>query len=139
LALVAFFLIPTLGAVSAYPHLHTPELTQLSAWARSSTPRDAVFLFADAGKQLPPGIFRAEAQRAVYVDWKGGGQVNYLTGFAQQWCSRWSQMMAAPYAPQDVSRYRSLGIDYVVLSPPHRLPERAPVFENSRYVAYQLN
>jgi len=138
-AVAAFFLIPTLGAVRAYPLLHTPELAQLSAWARSSTPRDAVFLFADAGKQLPPGIFRAEAQRAVYVDWKGGGQVNYLTGFAQQWWSRWSQMMAGPYAPQDVSQYRKLGIDYVVLSPAHRLRDRPPVFENSRYVAYALN
>ena len=75
--IAAFFLIPTLGGVPPYPHLHTPELEQLSAWARASTPRDAMFLFADAGKRLEPGIFRTEARRAIYVDWKGGGQVNY--------------------------------------------------------------
>jgi len=137
-ACAAFFLIPTLGGVSMYPRLHTPELAQLSTWARSSTPRDAVFLFAGAGKQLAPGVFRAEGQRAVYVDWKGGGQINYLAGFAQQWWSRWSQTMAEPFSPQDVALYRPLGIDYVVLSPPQNLPGRVPVFENSRYVVYRV-
>src|SRR5207302_2788868 len=81
-AAAAFFVIPWLGGVANYPRLHTPEMAQLCAWARSSTPRDAVFLFPDAGRAVYPGIFRSEAQRAVYVDWKGGGQVNYLKEFA---------------------------------------------------------
>ena len=137
-AAAAFFLIPTLGAVSMYPRLHTPQLAQLSAWARSATPRDAVFLFADAGKHLQPGIFRAEAERAIYVDWKGGGQVNYLTELGQQWWSRWHQVMAKPFDPRDVAHYRSLGIDYVVLAPRDRLPGRAPVFENSLFLVYAI-
>jgi len=71
---------PSVPAMLArYPHLHTPELAQLSDWARANTPKDAVFLFADSGRNLAPGIFRSEALRAVYVDWKGGGQVNYFT------------------------------------------------------------
>ncbi|HUE21644.1 MAG TPA: hypothetical protein VMQ86_08180, partial [Bryobacteraceae bacterium] len=85
-AMTGFFLVPTLGGASTHPQLHTRELAQLSAWARASTSADAVFLFADGGKQLQPGIFRSEALRAVYVDWKGGGQVNYLTDLGQQWC-----------------------------------------------------
>jgi hypothetical protein len=137
-AIAGFFLVPALGAVSSHPRLHTPELARLSAWARASTPPDAVFLFADAGKQLQPGIFRSEALRAVYVDWKGGGQVNYLTDIGEQWWTRWQQVLAAPFDPRNVARYRALGIDYIVLSPRDRLPERAPVFENAAYLVYPL-
>jgi hypothetical protein len=135
-AAAAFFVVPMLGRVSAHPQLHTNELAQLSGWARASTPRDAVFLFGDAGRQLQPGIFRSEALRAVYVDWKGGGQVNYLAGLGEQWWSRWQQVTAAQFQPSDVIRYRKLGIDYLVLS--HRLADRTPVFENSAYLVYAL-
>jgi hypothetical protein len=137
-AMAGFFLVPTLGGVSTHPRLHTPELAQLSAWARASTPRDAVFLFADAGKQLQPGIFRSEALRAVYVDWKGGGQVNYLMDLGEQWWARWQQVLATPFDPRNVARYGPLGIDYIVLSPRSRLPDRAPVFENGGYLVYAL-
>jgi hypothetical protein len=137
-AVAAFFVIPWLGRVGTYPRLHTPELSGLSTWARASTPRDAVFLFADAGKQLQPGIFRSEALRAVYVDWKGGGQVNYLPELGELWWSRWQQTMAAPFRPADVARDHALGIDYVVLSPANRLADRTPVFENTGYVVYAL-
>jgi hypothetical protein len=135
-AVAAFLLIPSLGAVRTHPHLHTPELAQLSAWARGSTPRDAVFLFADAGKSLEPGIFRGEALRAIYVDWKGGGQVNYLADLGEQWWMRWQQVLAAPFDPRNVPRFSSLGIDFIVLSPRHRLPDRTPVFENPAYLVY---
>jgi hypothetical protein len=137
-AMAAFLAVPTLGRVSTHPQLHTPELAQLSAWARGSTPRDAVFLFGNSGRQLQPGIFRAEALRAVYVDWKGGGQVNYLAGLGEQWWSRWRQAMAAPFQPGDVARYRALGIDYLVLPPGNRLPNRTPVFANTAYLVYAV-
>jgi hypothetical protein len=138
-AIGGFFLVPTLGAVRTHPPLHTPELAQLSAWARASTPRDAVFLFADADRQLQPGIFRSQALRAVYVDWKGGGQVNYLTDLGVEWWTRWQRVLAAPFDPRDVARYRPLGIDYIVLSPRNRLPDAAPVFENMGYLVYALS
>jgi hypothetical protein len=138
-AMAGFFLIPTLGGVRSHPQLHTPELAELTAWARASTPPDAVFLFADAGKQLQPGIFRSEALRAVYVDWKGGGQINYLTELGEQWWSRWQQVqMTAPFEPGNVAHYRSLGVDYIVLSPRNRIAERAPAFENGAYLVYAL-
>ncbi len=138
-AIAGFFVVPTLGGVATHPRLHTPELARLSAWARASTPPDAVFLFADAGKQLQPGIFRSEALRAVYVDWKGGGQVNYLADLGEQWWSRWQQVLAVRFDPRNVARYRPLGIDYIVLSPRNRLPDRAPVFENTAYLVYALS
>jgi len=136
--LVPLFLIPTWGKVENYPALHTPELQELSSWARASTPRDAVFLFADAGQDLSPGIFRAEALRAIYVDWKSGGQVNFFKDLGEQWWSRWQETMAKQFDAQGVARYRALGINYVVVSPRHRLPNTTPVFENAAFVAYAL-
>ena len=137
-ALAAFFAIPTLGGVQNYPHLHTPALKQLSGWARSATPRDSVFLFPDAGRSLYPGIFRADALRAVYVDWKGGGQVNFAKQFGEEWWFRWQQTAAVKFKPSDLSKYPALGIQYVVLQSKNRVP-LTPVFENSEYVAYRLD
>ena len=124
--LVPFFLIPAWGV----PAARTPEnanLAALAAWARSSTPKDAVFLFPDAGREVYPGTFRARALRAVYVDWKSGGQVNFLRSFAREWWTRW----------QRVGAYPAGGIDYLVLKPAHRLDNRAPVFENPGFVVYR--
>jgi len=136
-ALAAFFAIPTLGGVVNYPRLRTPELAQLSAWARASTPPDAVFLFPDAAHGLDPGIFRAESLRAVYVDWKSGGQANYLQEFGEEWWSRWQQTMARRFTPADLPKYEGLGIGYVVLQGKNRLPQPA-AFQNARYAAYPV-
>ena len=133
--IAAFFAIPILGGIVNYPKLHTPELAQLAAWARNSTPADAVFLFPDAGHALDPGIFRAESLRSVYVDWKGGGQVNYLSDFADQWWFRWQQTMAGGFHVSDMQKYGGLGVQFVALRRANRLPA-APLFENAAYVVY---
>ena len=132
----AFFLIPICGHVVNYPRLHTPELEQLAGWARASTATDAVFLFPDADRDLYPGIFRPEALRAVYVDWKGGGQVNYLKELGEQWWSRWQQAMAKPLPPE---QYRKLGIDYLVYRTQHKPAGMQPVFENAAYCVYKIS
>ncbi len=132
-AVAAFFAIPVLGGVVNYPRLHTADLAQLSAWARTNTDRDAVFVFPGANRSLAPGIFRSEARRAVYVDWKGGGQVNYLKGLGEQWWFRWLQ--TRDFQPADLPRYAASGIGYVVLQAP--LPGAAQ-FQNPSYVVYQL-
>ena len=136
-AVAAFFAIPMVGGVVNYPRLHPRELAQLSEWARSSTLSDSVFLFPDAGHRLDPGIFRSEALRAVYVDWKGGGQVNYLRDFGEQWWFRWQQTMANGFRPEDFPKYSGLGISYVVLQAPNQMP-RLPAFENAKYVVYAV-
>jgi hypothetical protein len=132
-AIAAFFAIPWLGGVVNYPRLHNPDLAQLSAWARVNTRRDAVFVFPGVNRSVAPGIFRSEALRAVYVDWKGGGQVNYLKDLGEQWWFRWRQ--TRNFRPADLPQYTASGITYVVLQEP--LP-RAPQFQNSTYVVYQL-
>jgi hypothetical protein len=137
LALAAFWAIPLLGGIVNYPRLHTPDLAQLAQWARSSTPRDSVFLFPDAGRALAPGIFRSEALRAVYVDWKGGGQVNYSKEFGEDWWFRWQQTIGRGFKPDDLPRYDALGIQYVVLKPANRLA-RTAAYENGSYVVYAL-
>jgi hypothetical protein len=136
-AVAAFFAIPIVGGVANYPRLHTPDLAQLSEWARTSTPRDAVFLFPDAGRRVDPGIFRAQALRAVYVDWKGGGQVNYIPDFAGQWWFRWQQTMVPRFTAAAVPKFDALGIQYIVVQPKNRLPQAA-VFENASYTAYRI-
>lgn len=132
----AFWAIPAIGGVVNYPQLETPELEQLSQWARAATPRDAVFLFPDAARSLDPGIFRSEALRAVYVDWKAGGQVNYLADFGDEWWFRWQQTMAGRFKTPELAKYDGLGIQYLVLKPEHRLAQPA-VFENGRYLVYR--
>lgn len=95
LAIVAsMFAILHIGGVRNYPQVHSPELDALSAWARSATPLDAVFHFPEAGRDGTPGIFRERALRAVWVDWKGGGQVNFMEPLAREWWRRWSAMPA---------------------------------------------
>jgi hypothetical protein len=133
-----FVLIPALGGVRTHPSLHTPELAQLSAWAGSATPRDAVFLFPEAGRRLQPGIFRTEARRAVYVDWKGGGQINYFPELGREWWSRWQQAMAGRFDARDLAGYHDLGIGYLVLSPPRELAGGTPVFKNGLYAVYAI-
>ena len=132
---LTIFAIPWIGGVVNYPHLHTPELTQLSNWARVSTPRNAVFLFPDAGRDLTPGIFRSESLRAIYVDWKGGGQVNYLRDFGEDWWFRWQQTVARGFEPADMPRYAAYGVSYIVLR--HRLATPS-LFENGSYFVYRL-
>ncbi len=130
----AMLSIPAFAGVRNYPDLWTPDIKDLSRWARAQTPQDAVFAFPDAGKQLDPGVFRAEAFRAVYVDWKGGGQANYFEDLAREWWSRWQAVMT-PAA--DWTRFREYGIDYIVVRRDHAgAASIRPVYANSTYVVY---
>ena len=108
--LAAFVAVPLIGGVVNYPRLHTPEMARLVEWARTSTPRDAVFLFSEAGRSMEPGIFRAEAQRAIYVDWKSGGQMIYLPDFGRNWWFRWEGARRF-----DLANDAALGIRYAVV------------------------
>jgi hypothetical protein len=134
LSAAIFFAVPHYGKIVNYPAVRTEPLNQLANWARQSTPRDAVFLFPEANRDLDPGIFRANALRAVYVDWKGGGQVNYLKELGDLWWTRWQ--MVNPYRPEKLDRFREAGIDYVVLRKT-RLPV-PPAFDNGAYRAYKI-
>ena len=132
-AVAAFFVIPMLGGVVNYPRLHTAGAR--AAFRLGARQHSARRGFCLPGRQprLAPGIFRSEALRAVYVDWKGGGQVNYLKDLGEQWWFRWQQ--TRNFQPADLPQYAATGVTYVVLQEP--LP-RAPQFQNATYVVYQI-
>lgn len=126
-------IIPALGGIRNYPPLHTAELDDVAAWARTNTPLDAVFLFPNSQRDLSPGVFRARALRAIYVDWKAGGQVNFLRELGQVWWERWQQTMDGIHPP---ARYADMGVDYVVTSADKTLSPELPLYRNSRYAVY---
>jgi hypothetical protein len=133
-AVIPFFAIPILGPVQNYAKLHRPELDALANWARYATPVDSVFQFADFGQGLEPGVFRARGVRALYADWKSGGQVNFLPEMGAAWWQRWQRVRD----PQPISVYRELGIDFVVFHKNHPQPDLKPVYENDEYLVYQV-
>lgn len=136
--IVPFLAIPASGLVKNYPRVSTPELIELSQWARPNTSPDRVFLFPDAHTGLDPGVFRARAQRALYVDWKSGRQVNYFPEFAREWWKRWLDTGRGAWniTAVDLPQFAAMGIDYVVLRSTHAIPGETPEFSNLRYVVY---
>lgn len=127
------FLAAPLSGRQRSQGLTTPELLQLSTWAREQTPADAVFLFPDAGRGLDPGIFRYYARRAVYVDWKTGGQVNYFRSFSGSWWQRWQATMAEPFQPATLATCRAAGIRYLVFRKPPKWLTSTPIYRNNKY------
>jgi hypothetical protein len=135
-ALAPFFLLPGVGRVRNYA---TPDLTSLenlARFARTGTPKDAVFLFGDAGTSPVPSIFRAKSERAVYVDWKAGGQMNFSESLAREWWQRWQSTNALRFDPSQAARLHDLGIDYLVLSSTQRLSGEQPVYETNGLTIY---
>jgi hypothetical protein len=137
-AIAPSFALPYLAHVRNYPNPNLAGLEDLVQFARTQTSKDAVFIFGDAGSSPNPSIFRAQSQRAVYVDWKSGGQMNFSERLAREWWQRWQNTNALKFNAAEVGRLPDLGIDYLVLSPAHRLMDRQAVFENREFVVYRL-
>jgi hypothetical protein len=135
-ALLPFLLLPTFARVVNYPEIHTAELDELSEWARTSTPKDSVFVFADSGRDLAPGIFRARSLRSLYVDWKAGGQANFMKSLGEEWWSRWQDVIHD--RPKALDFYAARGIDYVVLKRSAALKNPVPAFENQYWVVFKV-
>lgn len=133
-----FYLIPGWAKTVNYPALHHQDLDSLATWARLDTPVDAVFLFPDAGRALYPGVFRARAQRALYVDWKSGGQVNYHRRFTAEWWERWNALVAPGFRISKIREYFEREIDYIVLKSENRVPGVVPAYANRSYVVYHV-
>jgi Domain of unknown function (DUF6798) len=138
IALAPFLLLPAMGRVRNYSSLDLSAVESVAQFARTSTPKDAVFLFADVGKSPLPSIFRAESDRAVYVDWKSGGQMNFHESFAREWWQRWQNTNALRFDPSKADSFPGLGIDYLVLSGTHRLDNWQRVFESDELSIYSV-
>jgi len=137
--LVPFAAIARSGLVENYQTLPLAAIDSLSAWARATTPQDAVFLFPNARKDVSPAVFRARARRALYVDWKGGGQVNYLPDFALDWWKRWEETREGRWNVRagDLRRMAAMGVDYVVVPADRTIPGAEPAFTNQLFRAYR--
>ena len=115
----------------------TPEVMALSTWAEQNTEREAVFLFPGFEKSLQPGVFRAAARRAVYVDWKSGGQVNFDMEFSRIWWERWNEVGKGRFDPKRASLFAQRGIDYLVLTPANAVSGIAPRYRNGKFSVYR--
>jgi hypothetical protein len=133
--LAVYAALPTVAGVVNYPRLWTPDLVSLSSWARGASARDATFHFPDAGRALYPGIFRAQALRAVYVDWKSGGQVNYFESLGTEW---WHRYQDTILRTENSASLKSRGIDYVVVRPGTAWTGGTQVWSNGSFVVYRL-
>ena len=137
-AILPFLLLPGFGQVRNYRQIDVSKLRLLCAYARLNTLKSAIFAFPDAGETTDPGIFRAIALRPVYVDWKTGGQVNFYRSLAEEWWTRWQQTMTRPCTQDDLARFASYGIDYVVLPRARAFPDMAPAYQDSDFVVYKV-
>lgn len=133
MAAAAFFVIPWTGRLELHRRLHSRELDEAAAWARASTHKDDVFLFADAGRRLEPGVFRARALRALYVDWKSGGQANLLRDYGYEWLRRWRAVREARPPLLALEEYARLGVDWIVVQRENAPPGAEPAFANARW------
>jgi uncharacterized protein DUF6798 len=138
MALAAFFILPGMGQVQNYSNPDVRTIEDIARFARTNTPKDAVFLFADAEKSPAPSIFRAESDRAVYVDWKAGGQMNFQESLANEWWQRWKNTNALQFNKPDAGKLSELGINYLVLSTSHRLPDRRPLYVTPTLLIYYV-
>lgn len=134
---LALFLGEVLDA-RGYKPIETKNLDGMVGWAREKTPVESVFLFGDLGRRIEPGIFRARAQRAVYVCWKQGGQVNYFPRYAAIWWERWNALLAPGHPPLRYDDLRARGIDYLVLSKEIPSEDLAAVYVGVGYRVYRL-
>lgn len=132
------FVVPGISKVRNYPALHHAELDDVARWAAQNTRKSAVFFFPDAGKDLRPGVFRAESLRTVYVDWKGGGQINFLREFLTIWLPRWQALLSTGFERENLERYRPFGIHYIVVLRSNAVPGEKVAHENGKYIVYSL-
>jgi hypothetical protein len=130
---------PRMGEGMRLAHrTHSPQLSllELANWAERNTWGSSLFLFPDAGRELYPGVFRAESRRALWVDWKSGVAVDYSEQAALEWRARWEGSMEPAYSPARLRAMLALPIDYYVLKPRNQLAGVNAVFVSREFVVY---
>ncbi len=133
LAIVA---APRIGRVENHSKIDRKPIAELAEWAENNTWGSSMFLFPDAGRDLYPGIFRAESRRGVWVDWRSGSLANYFESFANDWWERWQQTMEGSFSAARLQEMLSLPVDYYVLKRSNHLADVRPIFRNREFVVY---
>ncbi len=133
---VATFGMRSIGRVNDRSAIPRAQIAELADWANNNTWGSSMFLFPDAGRDLYPGMFRAESRRAVWVDWESGSLVDYSESFANDWWERWQQTMLRPFSPDRLNAMLQLPVDYYVLKRKNQLAGLTPAYENHEFVVY---
>ena len=118
-----------------YAAIHEAEIDDVGSWVRRNTPKEALFQMPELTKSLVAGIFRVRSQRALYVDQKSGGQVNYSREFSMEW---WRRMAIADDKAKPLASWRDQGVDYIVLKAATKFDESPAVYRNAKYAVYKL-
>lgn len=134
-----FVVLPLALPLTNRPVPRRGDSSKLSAWAVENTWGGSMFLFPDAGRDLYPGSFRAQSQRAVWVDWETGRLSDHFDSFADEWFRRWEDTMPTSYDQRRLQQYVSLPIDYVVLRRDHPVPDAKPVYSDDQFVVYDAH
>lgn len=115
--------------------IHHAELDDVSRWARENTPKSAMFQLPEFSRSLISGVFRVRAQRALFVDWKVGGQVNYSRDLSFEW---WRRMQIADNRNKPLASWRDDGVDYLVLKSATPFEGHQALYRNAKYAVYAL-
>jgi hypothetical protein len=140
----AVLLVPLLGMVgmrridrpSRHPIIDREAIADVAGWANNNTWGSSMFLFPDAGRDLYPGMFRAESRRAVWVDWESGLLADYSESFANEWWGRWQQTTARRFSPERLNEMLRLPVDYYVVKRENQLADVKPAYQNHEFVVY---
>ena len=117
-------------------NIRASPVAEISDWAGQNTWGGSMFLFPDAGRAGYPGMFRAMAKRAVWVDWTTGEQAAYFDSFADEWWRRWHDTMEGGFSTERLRSMLSLPIDYYVLKRADALADVRPVFTTRELLVY---
>ncbi len=134
-ALMGWLLFDVTGQTNYDLKLHSAELDDISRWARENTPKGALFQLPEFSRSLISGIFRVNAQRALFVDWKIGGQVNYSRDLTFEW---WRRMQIADDKAKPLASWKDQGVDYLILKSGARLEGSKPIYQNAKYAIHEL-
>ena len=112
------------------------SVTQLAAWADSSTWGSSVFLFPDAGYSAYPSVFRAQSRHGLWVDWDTRRGVAFSEPAAARWQERWRGSMQNGFSIANLEKSLPLPIDYYVLATRNQLAGARHAFMNRDFVVY---
>ncbi len=136
---VSVFATPRVRRVEDYPKIDSTSIAEVADWAEENTWGSSMFLFPDAGRELYPGIFRAESRRALWVDWQSGTEVDFFESAANEWWDRWQHTMQGSFSPPRLQDMLSLPVDYYVLKRRDQLADIKPVFANGEFIVYDTS
>ena len=134
--LVAAFALANTPQLRPKPIPMRASITEMAAWADSSTWGSSIFLFPDAGRKAYPSVFRAQSRHGLWVDWNTSRGVTFSDAAAARWQERWRDSMQGGFSTEHLEKLLPLPIDYYVLRTQDQLAGTRHAFQNRDFVVY---